>query len=332
MKIVVIGASGHIGTYLVPRLVRVGHEVVAVSRGMANAYLDAPEWNAVTQVRADRAAEDAAGTWGPRVAAFAADAVIDLICFTPDSAQHTVDHLRGHAGHLVHCGSIWRYGVSHKVPITESQACAAAPLDEYGRAKRDIAELLQRESRSGGLTTTSLHPGHIVGPGWEPIGPLGNLDPTVWEQLARGDVLQIPGSGAEAMHHVHADDVAQAFELAVSRREAAAGEDFNIVSPAALTVRGFAEIAAGWFGREANLRSVGWEVFSAATSAENVVASRGHLERNHSFSIDKARQRLGYAPRYESDAAVFEALTWLWERGRLEVPAAPALRGAGARE
>ena len=32
-RVVVIGATGHIGTYLVPRLVRGGHEVIAVSRG-----------------------------------------------------------------------------------------------------------------------------------------------------------------------------------------------------------------------------------------------------------------------------------------------------------
>lgn len=33
-RIVVIGATGHIGTYLVPRLVRAGHEVIAISRGI----------------------------------------------------------------------------------------------------------------------------------------------------------------------------------------------------------------------------------------------------------------------------------------------------------
>ena len=32
MRIVVIGGSGHLGTYLVPRLVGAGHEVINVSR------------------------------------------------------------------------------------------------------------------------------------------------------------------------------------------------------------------------------------------------------------------------------------------------------------
>lgn len=40
--IVVVGATGHVGTYLVPRLVRVGHDVIAVSRGVSQPYLPDP--------------------------------------------------------------------------------------------------------------------------------------------------------------------------------------------------------------------------------------------------------------------------------------------------
>ena len=90
-----------------------------------------------------------------------------------------------------------------------------------------------------------LQPGHISGPGWPPIGPLGNLDPAVWYAVSAGQEIAVPGLGAELMHHVHADDVAQAFQLAVEHRAAAAGESFNVVAPSALTVRGFLAIAAG---------------------------------------------------------------------------------------
>jgi hypothetical protein len=65
--------------------------------------------------------------------------------------------------------------------------------------------------------------GHISGPGWLPIGPLGNLDPEVWYALSAGQEIAVPGLGAELMHHVHADDVAQGFQLAVENRDAAAG-------------------------------------------------------------------------------------------------------------
>ena len=47
MKVLVIGATGHVGTFLVPRLVEAGHAVVAVSRGRAEPYLPNAAWQSV---------------------------------------------------------------------------------------------------------------------------------------------------------------------------------------------------------------------------------------------------------------------------------------------
>ena len=320
MRIVVIGGSGHIGTFLVPRLVRAGHEVVSISRGRRSSYTDDVTWQHVRQVSADRAVEDREGTFPDRVAGLQPDVVIDLICFTLDSATALVERLRGETGHLLHCGSIWRAGPSLKVPITEDNG--APPIGEYGIAKAAIVQMLQDETRSGGLVTTSLHPGHIVGPGWHPIGPLGNIDPAVWHKLSAGQPIEVPGIGAEFMHHVHADDVAQAFEAAVVHRDAAAGEDFSVVAPSALNVRGYAQIGASWFGRTGVLRTVTWDEFRRTTDAEAAQASWDHLVRNHYFSIDKARTLLGYNPQYEPEDAVLESLRWLIDHEQLDVATA----------
>jgi nucleoside-diphosphate-sugar epimerase len=317
MRVVVIGGSGHIGTFLIPRLVRAGHGVVTISRGQRSGYVDDPTWQHVRHVTADRDAEDREGTFPNRVAGLHPDVVIDLICFTLDSATALVDRLRGQTGHLLHCGSIWRCGPSVKVPITEDNA--TPPIGEYGTAKAAIARMLEDETRSGGLITTSLHPGHIVGPGWHPIGPLGNLDPTVWHRLSAGQPIDVPGIGAEFMHHVHADDVAQAFDAAVAHRDAAAGEAFSVVAPSALNVRGYAQIAASWFGQTAALRTVTWEEFRRSTDAEAAQSSWDHLVRNHYFSIDKARTLLGYTPRYEPEDAVLESVRWLIDHDQLDV-------------
>jgi nucleoside-diphosphate-sugar epimerase len=316
MKIVVIGGSGHIGTFLIPRLVRAGHEVISVSRGQRSSYTADPAWEHVRQVTADREAEDRDGTFGDRVASLQPDVVVDLICFTLDSATALVERLRGRTGHLLHCGSIWRAGPSRKVPITEDDA--PPPVGEYGIAKAAIAEMLRAETRSGGLVTTSLHPGHIVGPGWHPIGPLGNVDPGVWRTLSAGEPLDVPGLGTEFMHHVHADDVAHAFEAAITHREAAAGEDFTVVAPTALNVRGYAHIGASWFGQTAELRTITWEQFRG-TDPDAARTSWDHLVRNHAFSIDKARRLLDYTPRYQPEEAALESVRWLIDHDQLEV-------------
>lgn len=318
MRIVVVGGSGHIGTYLVPRLVRAGHEVVNISRGTSTAYADAPEWGQVRQVVADRERQDAEGTFGATIRELEPDVVVDLVCFTLESATALVEALRGHTAHLIHCGSIWRHGKSRKLPLDETGDGADAPLDEYGVEKDRIARMLKAETASGGLVTTTIHPGHIVGPGWHPIGPLGNLDPGIWSVIASGAPLQVPGSGTEMMHHVHADDLAQAFQLAIEHRDAAAGEDFNIVAPSALSVRGFAEIAAAWFGQTAVLEPVTWDEFRAANDPDHAQVAWNHLDRSQCFTIEKAKARLGYAPAYQPEAAVLESVRWLLDNGRLE--------------
>jgi nucleoside-diphosphate-sugar epimerase len=317
MRIVVIGGSGHVGSFLIPRLVRAGHEVVNLTRGTSVPYVEDGAWSQVEQVTVDRTAEEAAGTFGRRIAALGADAVVDMICFTPDSARALVEALRGHSGHLVHCGSIWRYGASVKQPIREDDA--PPPFGEYGTQKAAIAELLAAETLSGGLVTTVLQPGHISGPGWPAIGPLGNLDPAVWYALSAGQEIAVPGLGAELMHHVHADDVAQAFELAVEHRDQAAGESVNVVASSALTVRGFLAIAAGWFGQESRTRSVTWSEFRSGTTADFADSSWQHLSRSQYASIEKARALLGYAPAFEPEDAVLTAVRWLIDNGRLEV-------------
>ncbi|MDF1489038.1 NAD-dependent epimerase/dehydratase family protein [Tessaracoccus caeni] len=321
MRIVVIGGSGHIGTFLVPRLVRAGHQVFNITRSGGTGYADAPAWEAVTQVVADRQQQDADGTFGATVLSLEPDVVIDLVCFTLESATALVNALRGNVGHLIHCGSIWRYGPSRKLPIAEDSDSAGPPFDEYGLQKAAIARMLKEETASGGLVTTSIHPGHIVGRGWHPTGPLGNIDPNVWHTLSAGDTIRVPGSGTETLHHVHADDLAQAFELAVEHRDAAAGEDFNIVAPTALTVRGYIEIASGWFGRSAMLEPITWDDYRASTTEEYARESWGHLHRSQVFTIEKAKSLLGYAPRYEPEQAILEAIAWLIAHDQLDVDA-----------
>jgi len=315
-RVVVIGATGHIGTYLVPRLVRAGHEVTALSRGARAPYQPSPAWREVTQVTVDRDAEDAAGTFGGRVAALAPDVVIDLICFTAASAAQLVDALRPARPLLVHCGTIWVHGPAKRVPVTEDEPRTG--YGEYGTGKMEIEALLHRETLAGGVPSVVLHPGHISGPGWPVITPAGNLDPAVWTALASGQPLALPDHGLGVLHHVHADDVAQAFELALSR-PAAIGASFHVVSEQSMTLSGLAAGVAGWFGREPVLDFVDWAEFGQRAGPEHAEATREHTFRSITASIARGREVLGYAPRFSTLDALHEALEWLVAAGQVDV-------------
>jgi nucleoside-diphosphate-sugar epimerase len=314
-RIVVIGATGHVGTYLVPRLVRAGHEVVALSRGEREPYVPAPEWRAVERVTADREAEDAAGAFGERIAALAPDAVVDMVCFTPESARQLLDALRPSRPLLLHCGSIWVHGPVARVPVTEDEPRTA--YGEYGTGKAAIEALVQRETVGGGVPSVVLHPGHISGP-WPSITPAGNLDLDVWRRLAVGEPLALPGLGLGVLHHVHADDVAQAFERALAR-PGAIGSSFHVVSEQAMTLRGLAAGVAGWFGREPVLEFVEWAEFERRVGAGHAEATREHVARSIAASIDRAREVLGYRPRFSSLDALHESLRWLADSGEVDL-------------
>ena len=145
----VIGATGHIGSFLVPRLVRAGDEVLAVSRGEREPYHEAVEWRAVQRVKADRVAEEDGGTFGKRIADLEPDAVVDLICFTPESAQHLIDALGSTRPLLLHCGTIWVHGRTARVPVTEDEPRTGFGAVTGTRAVRPCTQIVPQCSSSG---------------------------------------------------------------------------------------------------------------------------------------------------------------------------------------
>ncbi len=311
MKIVVIGGKGHVGTYLVPRLVEAGHEVVCISRGQMQPYQPHAAWTRVQHITLDRAVAERDGSFGAQIAALNGDVVIDMICFTLDSAKHLVEALRGRVQHFLHCGTIWIHGPSVRVPTTEEEP--RRPFGEYGIQKAAIEAYLLDEARRNGFPATALHPGHIVGPGWVPLNPAGHFNPQVFAQIARGEALALPNLGLETVHHVHADDVAQSFMCAIARRSNAIGEGFHVVSVQALTLRGYAEAMYAKFGHDpqSKLRYLPWEDWRKTVSEDEARATWDHIAHSPNCSIAKTQLLLGYQPRYTSLQAVYEAVAAL---------------------
>lgn len=316
MRVIVIGGSGHIGTYLIPRLVEAGHTVVNVSRGLREPYQAHAAWKMVKQVVVDKDAEEAAGIFGQRILELQPDVVMDMICFRLASAQQLVEALRGHIQHFLHCGTIWTHGHSTVVPTVEDQP--KHPFGEYGIQKAAIESYLLNQARRHGFPATLLHPGHIVGPGWAPLNPAGNFNVEVFSRLARGEELTLPNLGLETVHHVHADDVAQSFMQAMVNRSAAVGESFHVVSPAAVTLRGYAEAMASWFGQLSRLKFLGWEDWRKTVSDEDANSTWDHIAHSPNCSIAKAQRMINYQPRYTSLQAVQESVRWLIENDRID--------------
>ncbi|MEO5510089.1 MAG: NAD-dependent epimerase/dehydratase family protein [Longimicrobiales bacterium] len=316
MRIAILGATGHIGSWLVPRLVRERHDVVAVSRGVRKPYHEAPEWSSVAHVTMDRTMAENDGSYGSRIAALEPDVVIDLICFEVSSARRLVEALRGRVELFLHCGTLWVHGATRSCPYNES--APREPFGEYGIRKAAIERYLLEEATHG-FPAAVFHPGHISGPGWTPINPAGNLDIRVFEKLARGETVTLPDDGAARLQHVHANDVAQAFALAVAHPAEAIGNAFHVAAHEPVTMRDYAMQAANWFGRGANIEYVPLNDWVTSVSDENATITRDHVMHSPCASIEKACSRLGFHPEYSAVAAAEDAVSWLVEKGRITV-------------
>ncbi len=306
MKVIVIGATGHIGSYLVPRLLNLGYEVVAVTRGQSSGYCEPSVWDKVQRVQIDRQALEAQGTFGPAIAGLVGDIVIDLICFTQASAQHLVEALEGKVSHFLHCGTIWVHGGTKLVPSLESQT--RYPICQYGRDKASAESYLLTQANLKTFPVTVIHPGHIVGPRWTSLNPQGNFNPQVFEDIKQGKEIILPNLGKETLHHVHADDVALLFIQAIRHRDKALGQSFHAVSDQALTLNRYVQEVSQHYGFTARIRHISLEAMQNHLSSEDYMATVEHLNHSSNCSNAKAKSLLDYAPKYSSVTAILESL------------------------
>ena len=344
MKIVVTGATGHIGSYLVPLLVRAGHDVVAVSRGRrlpfypgmtkyqkipskkgfdiipaADGDIENAEykkiWDAVEQVSADRLEMEKQGTFGSFVMSFAPDTICDLLCYTPEQARQIAKAAMGKVAHLVHVGTVWVFGYNITVPVDENHPRTG--FGEYGENKIACESYLMELSRLGKLPVSIVHPGHIVGEGWIPLNPQGNFSLDIFEKIKSGQQIILPQHGTQTVHHVHAEDVSRLVAECLGQPDKAVSQAFISTSERAVTARGFAEETYKHYGHEPNIDYVLYEKFLDALAPHGASQSDEHLSRCPCASMDKARELLGYRPKYSSLEAVFSSLDSLEKMGIL---------------
>jgi nucleoside-diphosphate-sugar epimerase len=299
MRVAVIGGTGHIGSYLTPRLVEAGFAAVCISRGGRKPYFPHTAWAGIEQVAIDRNEPG----FEVRVAQLRADAVIDMTCYTLASAAGLVEALRGTGARLLHCGTIWVHGMSVEVPTTEDRP--RHPISDYGVRKAQIETFLLSQAD---VPATVIHPGHLVGEGWIPLNPAANFNPAVFRDLAEGREIALPNIGRETLHHVHAGDVAECFVAALINWPQAEGQCFHAVSRGALTMAGYAESVAEWYGKKAKIRFLTWDQWRESVTEREASVTWDHIARSPNCSIAKARRLLGFEPRYSSLEAIRESL------------------------
>lgn len=170
MRVLVVGGSRLIGYYLLPLLVREGHDVTVVTRG--NRPLNE---TGVTHIRADRTElftlQAGSGVY---------DVVIDNVAYTPDDCKNLLESTRGRVNHYIVTSTVFVYPnaeIALKVPsrpIRETDALFDDAIpewrptnehEEYVYNKQRMEHWLRHNSHHFDVKTTVIRPYfQIVGP------------------------------------------------------------------------------------------------------------------------------------------------------------------------
>lgn len=306
----VIGATGHVGSYMVPELVKEGYKVYAFSRGTRPSFIeDEPEWKEAERIRATR--EEAIEYIGKQ----RPDVVLDLIAYKLEDIQALVDALKDADGkvstRIIFIGSLWVYGKKLESPISEGHEMLAP--DDYGKNKAIITKWLLNEAKENGLKVTILHPGHVCGRNWMPIGPQGNRSADVLKTVMAGEELLLPELGQYTLQHVHSKDIAR-LAVACLNNDVSIGEQFHAACSKAITLYGLACALYRHFGHEPNIKFVPYSEFLATLSGVRLNESIEHLDRSPCASMEKAKKMLGFEPLYDETATLIESVESIKER------------------
>jgi nucleoside-diphosphate-sugar epimerase len=310
-RVLVIGGTGHIGSYLVPGLVAAGYEVLVFSQGKTRPYPEHPLWERVQRLEGNREVEEKSGVLGERIRALKLHALVDLIAFEPESAEILIEALSGSETHLLMCTTAWVYGKTRVVPTFED--APRFPENDYARKKVQIEDLLFEAK--GKVQSTIIRPTHITGPGKSFVTPFGDHEVGTLQKIIDGREIVLLDGGFSTLHHVHPRDVAGLFFAALENRVQSVGEAFNCGGKYAMTFFGLAEFLFSLVGKPLRVRSMSLEEYAAQFGYPEEAAM--HVRQGCCVAMEKAKEILGFVPFYTPEGAVMEAFYDLLKRGVL---------------
>ena len=317
MKVFITGASGFIGRALARYYRQQGAEVCGID------FKADPEWGVVA---GDLAEPE---TWRDHLQGV--DLVIHTAAIVSNTAsmdlawrvnvKGTVDLLNACAEasvkRFIQLSSVAVYGFDYPDAVNEDQ-----PLRPMGNTYVDTKIASEHAvlafHTSGRLECTIIRPGDVYGPGSRPwvIIPL--------EMIAAGKFL-LPAQGQGLFSPVYIDDLVRGIALAAAS-DTGSGQIYNIGGGPPVTCEEFFGYHARMLGgRSLRKTSTATAVLLAETGRWLVQLFGGQTElgrgaidmlsRSAGYSIEKARQQLGYVPEVTLEEGMRRTEEWAQQAG-----------------
>lgn len=319
-RLVVTGAAGMLGGHLVRRLLDEGHRVHGIDLQPALAphprlHHSQGDIRDTALLGRAFAGADAVVHCAAALPSYPADMIRSIIVDGTGSVLSAAK--RAGVSRVVHISSTAVYGLPHTVPTTEDHP--REPVDPYTHAKAD-AEVLAERFRQDGLCVPILRPKTFLGP-----GRMG-LFAMLFEWAEDGRHFPVLGRGDVRIQMFAVEDLVDAVTVVLAAPDDVAGDTYNLGAARFGTLREDfqAVLDAAGHGRRviglparpalAALRVLEWSRLSP------VYGRLLHKLLADSYvSIDKARDRLGFAPKLSNRDAILR--TYRWWRGQRSAPA-----------
>ena len=304
MRVVVLGGTGHVGSFMVPKLVEAGAEVVVVGSGRTP-LPTSKGWSKVKYVSCNvQNVEDI-----EKLKAETPDVVIDM----PGSVWNVYKKLRSVSKHVIACGSLWMYGEPKVVPTPE-QTQNECLFDGYIQRYSEILELIKIGHKDG-VAFTAIMPPNISGPGKIPLECLGGRSLEVHKDHGRGKEVVLPEGADVLIGPCDAEDIADCFVKAVYNRDKSAYQIFNVGSEYSLTATQFVEVYSNIYNTNIPIKRVSWTEYIANISPD--IGYWWHFKAHMCPDISKAKHLLDFHPRYTPEQSLERAVAWMKEQKML---------------
>jgi nucleoside-diphosphate-sugar epimerase len=298
MKILVIGGTGHMGSFLVPMLLEEGHEVYIATRGknvgIRNSKLERAKF-----IRFDtRSDEDILS-----LKEYKFDVIVDF----PGNVYRIWQLIGNDVAHIVACGSLWMFGKPRKVP-TPPEYQNECPFDVYSKRGKEIFEMAEKSGK-GHPHFTAIMPPNVAGPGKIPIDMYGDRNIENHRAHMRGEEVILPEGADALISPCDAEDIARLFDLAINNREASAGEIFNVGSGESFTATELCRIFGEIYGVDIPVRYVSFNEY-----CEKINPDQGawwHFYAHMCPDFSKSVEKLGYKPKYTVKESLTRAIDWM---------------------
>ncbi|HEX5574286.1 MAG TPA: NAD-dependent epimerase/dehydratase family protein [Gemmatimonadales bacterium] len=323
--VLVTGATGFTGGYLVRALVDAGYPVRAIVRSATKATslprgVDVVEADIRDPAAVLPAAEGIGIVY--HLAAAYREAAHREASYREVNVGATRNLLEAAAVHgverFVHCSTVGVLG--HVATPPADETTPYSPGDPYQRTKCEAEVLALTYARDRGVPVTVARPTAIYGPGDRRLLKMFRMIANrTFVMLGKGDIYY---------HMVYIDDLVDGLRL-LAHHPAAVGEVFILGGERYYSLETIAGMVARYLDvPPPRLRLPAWPAQMAGTLCEKICIPFGieppiyrrrvdFFTKSRAFSIEKARRVLGYDPKISLEVGLQRTLDWCLRTGQI---------------